>query len=63
MHEVDLKDKHQSQDAYSRVMMDHTELITRVSVVEDKQRVNLCVIVLNSAMLALLGAYVWVAGH
>ena len=63
MHEVDLKGSSQSLDAYNRVMMDHTELITRVSVVEDKQRVNLCVIVLNSAMLALLGAYVWVAGH
>jgi hypothetical protein len=61
MHDVSLKDD--KLDAYQRVMMDHTELITRVSVVEDKQRVNLCVIVLNSAMLALLGAYVWVAGH
>ena len=63
MHEVDLKDEKICLDSYQRVMMDHTELITRVSVVEDKQRVNLCVIVLNSAMLALLGAYVWVAGH
>jgi hypothetical protein len=61
MHEVDLKDD--KLDAYQRVMMDHTELITRVSVVEDKQRINLCAIVLNSAMVALLGAYVWVAGH
>jgi len=63
MHEVDLKDEKPSLDAYHRVMMDHTELITRISVVEDKQRLNLCAIVLNSAMLALLGAYVWVAGH
>jgi hypothetical protein len=50
-------------DAYRRVMLDHTELITRVSRVEDQGRVNLCVLVLNSAMIVLLGAYVWVAGH
>lgn len=46
-------------DTYKRVVMDHTELITRVSMVEDRVRINTCILLLTNMMTLVFGLVVW----
>ena len=56
---MECKDTADYLETYRRVVMDHTELITRVSVVEDRVRVNTCILVVGNLMTLILGVVVW----
>ena len=49
-------------DFYKRVVLDHTELITRVSRLEERASYSTCGLIVNTAMLLAVGAYVWISG-
>jgi len=62
MQEVDLKYPTAVQDVdahYKRVVMDHTELITRVAKTEDRLRILLCAVGSNTLMLAGVALMCW----
>ena len=56
------KPSHDVIEFYRRVMLDHTELLTRVARVEDRARCNSCSLLMLALLSAVLGAYIWV-GH
>lgn len=48
----------ESIDMYRRVALDHTELLTRVSRLEDRAQIHMCTIVANFLMVVLVGLYI-----
>lgn len=49
-------------DFYKRVVLDHTELITRVSRLEERASYSTCGLILNTLMLLVVGTYAWITG-
>lgn len=48
-------------DAYRRVMLDHTELITRISRLEDRSHYQTCGWVANVLMIGMIGLWLWLS--
>jgi len=49
-------------EAYRRVMLDHTELMTRVGRIDERARFNSCALVINFIMVVVVGGYSLMSG-